>query len=154
MKFLQTMMGKLPEFQTVEKALQRGAFPVEVSGLSVIHKAAVIAALCLRQKKHGVIVAPDESEAVRLSEDLTAMGVPTLFFPARDFNLRDTEGASHEYEHQRLQVLSRMASGNWGAVAVCPDAARSIPCRGRSSSVALWNLRPVRRSRRKKWWKP
>ena len=123
MKFLQTMMGKLPEFQTVEKALQRGAFPVEVSGLSVIHKAAVIAALCLRQKKHGVIVAPDESEAVRLSEDLTAMGVPTLFFPARDFNLRDTEGASHEYEHQRLQVLSRMASGNWGAVAVCPDAA-------------------------------
>lgn len=123
MKFLQTVMGKVPEFQTLEKALSKGSFPAEVSGLSVIHKAAVIAALCLRQKKHAVVVAPDESEAVRLSEDLTAMGLPALFFPSRDFNLRDTKGASHEYEHQRLQVLSRMLSGEWGAVTVCPDAA-------------------------------
>ena len=73
MKFLQTMMGKLPEFQTVEKALQRGAFPVEVSGLSVSHKAAGIPAVCRGQYKEGVCGAAGERGAVRLSEDLTAM---------------------------------------------------------------------------------
>ena len=123
MKFLHTIMGKLPEFQELETAVKAGALPAAVTGLSAIHKANFIASLCVRQKRRAFVLAGDESEAQRLCADLSAMGLRPLFYPYRDFSLRDTEGASHEYERQRLQVLALMAAGEYDAVVACPDAA-------------------------------
>ena len=123
MKFLHTIMGKLPEFQELETAVKAGALPAAVTGLSAIHKANFIASLCVRQKRRAFVLAGDESEAQRLCADLSAMGLRPLFYPYRDFSLRDTEGASHEYERQRLQVLTLMAAGEYDAVVACPDAA-------------------------------
>ncbi len=123
MKFIQSAISKLPEYQTMEAAVSKGRLPVAASGLSSVHKAAVGAALCLRQKKRGVFLVPEEAEGMRLCQDLSAMGLPALFYPLRDLNLRETEGVSHEYEHQRLSVLSQMVSGEWRAVVACPDAA-------------------------------
>ncbi len=116
-------MGKLPEFQELETAVKAGALPAAVTGLSAIHKANFIASLCVRQKRRAFVLAGDESEAQRLCADLSAMGLRPLFYPYRDFSLRDTEGASHEYERQRLQVLALMAAGEYDAVVACPDAA-------------------------------
>ena len=123
MKFLHTIMGKLPEFQELETAVKAGALPAAVTGLSAIHKANFIASLCVRQKRRAFVLAGDESEAQRLCADLSAMGLRPLFYPYRDFSLRDTEGASHEYERQRLQVLALLAAGEYDAVVACPDAA-------------------------------
>ena len=123
MKFLHTIMGKLPEFQELETAVKAGALPAAVTGLSAIHKANFIASLCVRQKRRAFVLAGDESEAQRLCADLSTMGLRPLFYPYRDFSLRDTEGASHEYERQRLQVLALMAAGEYDAVVACPDAA-------------------------------
>ncbi|HIU31423.1 MAG TPA: transcription-repair coupling factor [Candidatus Caccousia avistercoris] len=123
MKFLHTIMGKLPEFQELETAVKAGALPAAVTGLSAIHKANFIASLCVRQKRRAFVLAGDESEAQRLCADFSAMGLRPLFYPYRDFSLRDTEGASHEYERQRLQVLALMAAGEYDAVVACPDAA-------------------------------
>ncbi len=116
-------MGKLPEFQELETAVKAGALPAAVTGLSAIHKANFIASLCVRQKRRAFVLAGDESEAQRLCADLSTMGLRPLFYPYRDFSLRDTEGASHEYERQRLQVLALMAAGEYDAVVACPDAA-------------------------------
>jgi transcription-repair coupling factor (superfamily II helicase) len=99
------------------------ALPAAVTGLSGIHKAAMIDALCARLGRRAFVVAGDESEAQRLCDDLTAMGLRALFFPARDFNFRDTEGSSHEYEHQRLQVMERILNGECDAAVFCLDAA-------------------------------
>ena len=41
----------------------------------------------------------------------------------RDFTFRDAEGASHEYEHQRIQTLARILNGECDAVIACLDAA-------------------------------
>ena len=123
MKFLHTILGKLPEFQELERAVGAGTLPAAVTGLSTVHKAHFIASLCVRQKKKAFVVTGEEAEAQRLCEDLRAMGLRPLFYPYRDFALRDTEGASHEYERQRLQVLALMAAGDYDAVLCCPDAA-------------------------------
>ena len=88
-----------------------------------MHKATFIASLCVRQKKKAFVLTGEEAEAQRLCEDLRSMGLRPLFYPYRDFALRDTEGASHEYERQRLQVLALMAAGDYDAVLCCPDAA-------------------------------
>lgn len=123
MKFLTSAIQGLPEFKSLEAAVQNHALPAAVTGLSGIHKANIIYSLCATQERRAFVVAGDESEAQRLCDDLTAMGMKPLFYPVRDFNFRDTAGSSHEYEHQRLQVLERILNGECDAVIFCLDAA-------------------------------
>ena len=123
MEFLTAAISRLPEFQTLLGAVQRDAFPAAATGLSGIHKANIIASLCTLQGRGAFVVAADEAEAQRLCEDLNAMGMHALFFPSRDFSFRDSEGVSHEYEHQRLQVMTRFLSGECNCVVCCMDAA-------------------------------
>lgn len=123
MNFLTSAMSKLDEFNSLSAAVDSHALPAAATGLSGIHKATVIYSLCAVKKRRAFVVASDEAEAQRLCDDLTAMGMSALVYPMRDFNLRDTEGNSHEYEHQRLQVLSRTLSSECDCVICCIDAA-------------------------------
>lgn len=123
MKFLVNAVSKLPGFSSLADAVDSRALPAAATGLSEIHKASILYSLCALKKRRAFAVAADEAEAQRLCDDLTAMGMSPLVYPMRDFNLRDTEGNSHEYEHQRLQVLSRMLSGTCDCVICCIDAA-------------------------------
>ncbi|MGX8701250.1 transcription-repair coupling factor [Caproiciproducens sp.] len=123
MKFLTNAISGLKEFQELEAAVKTSALPAAVTGLSGIHKANIIYSLCVKSKRRAFVVAGDENEAQRLCDDLAAMGMRPLFYPVRDFNFRDTAGSSHEYEHQRLQVLEQTLNGACDAVVCCMDAA-------------------------------
>ncbi len=123
MKFLTSAIRGLSEFKSLEAAVQNHALPAAITGLSGIHKANIIYSLCASQERRAFVVAGDESEAQRFCDDLSAMGMKPLFYPVRDFNFRDTAGSSHEYEHQRLQVLERILNEECDAVVFCLDAA-------------------------------
>ena len=105
MKFFEESLLTQSFYKQLETALQANTLPAAVSGLSSIHKAHVIATLCARFPGRALVLAGEESEGARLVDDLNTMGCPALFYPLRDFTLRQTDGSSHEYEHQRLQVL-------------------------------------------------
>lgn len=45
------------------------------------------------------------------------------FYPERDFNFRDIQSASREYEHARLKVLLKLIDGECDVVVSCIDAA-------------------------------
>ncbi len=123
MKFLTKAVGNLPEYKSLEAAVRSSTLPAAVTGLSGIHKANLIYSLCADLGRRAFVVAGDESEGQRLCDDLASMGMHPLFYPVRDFNFRDTAGSSHEYEHQRLQVLERVQSGLCDAVVCCMDGA-------------------------------
>lgn len=123
MRFLTTALSQLKEFQLLAGAVAQNALPASVTGLSGIHKAGFIYSLCVLQKRRAFVVAADEAEAQRLCEDLSAMGMHPLIYPARDFSFRDTEGSSHEYEHLRLHVLACLQNGTCDCVIACMDAA-------------------------------
>ena len=123
MEFLTDAIGRLKEFRDLEAAVRGRRLPAAVTGVSGVHKANLIYSLCARLGRRAFVVAGDEPEAQRLCADLAAMGLSPLFYPLRDFSFRDTEGSSHEYEHQRLQVLERLLSSECGAVVACADAA-------------------------------
>lgn len=122
MKFLTNAIHGLEEFRTLENTVKTAALPAAVTGLSGVHKANIIYSLCSDLGRRAFVVAGDESEAQRLCDDLSAMGMKPLLYPVRDFNFRDTAGSSHEYEHQRLQVLARILNGECDAVVFCLDA--------------------------------
>jgi transcription-repair coupling factor (superfamily II helicase) len=103
--------------------------PMGVLGLSAVHKAQLLAALCETLPRRALLIAPDEMQAARLAEDLQTFGLRALLYPARDLAFRPAESRSREYEHQRLAVLDSMRNGNCDAVTCSVEAAmqRTIP---------------------------
>ena len=117
------------EFRSVCKNAQTGALPMGLLGLSGVHKAHWISALCDTLQKKALILCADEGAATRLCEDLNRFSDSAVLYPARDFHFRTTESASHEYEQQRIGVLSRMQADDCRFVVCSIDAAcqRTIP---------------------------
>lgn len=97
--------------------------PAVATGLSGIHKATIINALVQDTNKTALLLAADEAEAQRICQDLTSMGLRSFIYPTRDFTFRNVESASREYEHQRIQVLSRILKHDCDVVVACMDAA-------------------------------
>jgi transcription-repair coupling factor (superfamily II helicase) len=126
MEFLNSAIGRLKEYADLESAVRGRNLPAAVTGVTGVHKANIIYSLCSRLGRRAFVVTSDEPEANRLCSDLTAMGLDTLFYPYRDFSLREAEGSSHEYEHQRLSALASLLEGTCGAVVCCVDAALQL----------------------------
>lgn len=123
MKFLINAIRALKEFTALDQAVKSKELPAAVTGLSSIHKAHMIYSLCALNKRRAFVAASEEAEAQRLHDDLSIMGMHPALYPLRDFNFRDTQGSSHEYEHQRLHALSRYLTGSCDCIIFCMDAA-------------------------------
>ena len=123
MNFLKAGMHKLPEYMQLRQAVESNALPAVATGLSGIHKVAIINALVQDTNKTALLLASDEAEAQRICQDLASMGLRSFIYPTRDFTFRNVESASREYEHQRIQVLSRILKHDCDVVIACMDAA-------------------------------
>ena len=108
--------------QTLHDA-RAGHYPVALTGLSHIHKALLTLTLARASKRRILLLAADESEATRLEEDLTALGLRTLTLPAREWTLRAVTSTSHGWEHRRVGVLARILERDYDVIIACADAA-------------------------------
>ena len=94
-----------------------------ITGLSHIHKVNMILAL-RNVKKCGVFVlASDEIECTRLSEDLEKFGVNCLIYPERDLTLTNVESVSREFEHKRLHVLWQILNNKFDCILCTAESA-------------------------------
>ncbi len=118
MLFLNNAFRAATEYKELRDELKGGRFPSAVTGLSHIHKAALIDTLRKDLKRRALVVVADESEGARLKSDFLLMGARVVDFPARDLILRDISGISREYEHARLGALSKIVDGNYD-IAIC-----------------------------------
>ncbi len=77
------------------------------------------------KKKYGIgfpIIVPDEREAQKIAASFAEAGLNALVYPIRDFLFHNIT-ASHEYEHERLSVLTAAAAGQYDVIITTPDAA-------------------------------
>lgn len=125
MKFLVDVFKNSEVFNSLEKAIVRGG-SVCATGLSAVHKAHIIYSLCCRKRTAAFCIASDEREAQTICNDLASMGLKAYFYPERDFNFRDMQSASREYEHARLKVLLKLIDGECDVVVSCIDAASQL----------------------------
>jgi len=114
------------EMKEILSAVTKTRLPMGVLGLSHIHKAHLTASLCDLLGRKAVVITPDETNASRLVEDMRAFGADALLYPARDLVFRTAESRSREYEHLRLNVLSRMTCGDYDAVVCSVEAALQL----------------------------
>ncbi|WP_343253234.1 transcription-repair coupling factor [Ligaoa zhengdingensis] len=121
---IHNIIASTPEYRRMADDLQSGRAPVEIAGLSGIHKAALCATASLSGPV--LVVTPDEAAATRMAEDINAFlrrEDAALLFPVRELVLRDIEGSSRDYEHARLRVLGRVLSGDCPVVVASLEAA-------------------------------
>ncbi len=69
-----------------------------------------------------LLILPEEKDCVRACGMLERYGVRAAFYMARDLTFYNIT-ASHEYEHERLRVLSGLLGGDYDVVVTTPDAA-------------------------------
>ena len=123
MSIWEKALATLTEFRSVCEDLSARRTPVQLVGLSHIHKALFAAGLIQTTKRRAMMLVGDEAEAARMVEDLQALGIRALPLPARELSLRQMESASREYEQMRLGTLAAMTEGGYDCVVACADAA-------------------------------
>ena len=136
-----------PEYKqllrTVEQNFRVNPLPILASGLcdgagdalivSLLHDTAKI------RNGSALIVCPEEKDCVRLCGLLERFDLRAGFFMARDLTFYNMV-ASHEYEHERLKLLSGLQNGEYDVVVTTPDAALGYtvpPQRLRSSTISI-----------------
>ena len=100
--------------------------PMQITGLCEGAKITFVAALIRDIRamcgRGPLILVQDEREAQRLAQGLENFGFFPKMYPYRDFIFHPVV-ASHEYEQERLSVLSCVLSGEYDAVIAASDAA-------------------------------
>ena len=130
MKLLLNLLQQVPDYLRLESALENGRSPVEVSGLSPIHRAHFAAGLLARLDLPVVLVCADEGECERLAADVTALtGVPATMVGAREFLFHEGAVASRQWEHRRLAAFHAMAQGKTKLIAATVEGLlqRTLP---------------------------
>ncbi len=104
----------------------RTPLPTLVSGLCEGATDAVYASLIKdikeKDKRPPLLIFSDEKECVKMRSVLKKQGLRVGFYVGRDLTFYNIT-ASHEYEHERLRVLSGILEGEYDAVVTTPDAA-------------------------------
>lgn len=100
---------------------QRGRYkPYAVSGLTEGAEALFLETLCTDFRDADdpiIIVCADPKKAAEIRDLLAAAGLRTAFYPAREYNFNNMT-ASHDFENERLSVLSALYGLATGAYVV------------------------------------
>lgn len=123
MKLINEILKKDPDYLSLLNEAERGRLPIVCTGLSLIHKAIIAAALRGHTGKRVVLITHDEATAAELCGDINALGLKCLNFPARDLCIGDLSSYSKEYEHKRIDTLSAVADVAFDLLTISLDAA-------------------------------
>ncbi len=123
MDFLKGVLTKDSDFASLLRDIQKERLPLVCTGLSAIHKAAVLSAVSSLTRLKLAVITQDEASAAELASDAKAMGLNAINFPVRDYCLGNLSGYSREYEHKRTDTLSALADGAFDLLTLSVDAA-------------------------------
>ena len=121
MERIAQLITDLTEYDTILDSVRNRKTPVEVTGLSPIHKANLAAALAGQLHRQAVVICPDELACDRMARDLEAFSDRAVaILPTREFIFHNIESSSREYEHKRISVLCDLAAGKKTVVTTIP----------------------------------
>ncbi|MBR2489699.1 MAG: hypothetical protein IKB45_04425, partial [Clostridia bacterium] len=123
MEFIDKILLKDSDFKTLFSDIEKERLPLACTGLSHIHKAAVLAAVLRETGRRITVVTQDEASALELVNDAKSLGIRAVNFPLRDYCIGAFSGYSKEYEHKRTDTLSALADGAFDLLCVSVDAA-------------------------------
>lgn len=130
MKALINELLKEEEISKLASAVDGGLCPAVISGVSPVHKAAVLASVIENTGLSACIVCSDDMEAKRFASDImTFTGKRPVMLTGREFVFYNVESASRQAEQARICSLFDIASGNTDIVIATVESLllRTIP---------------------------
>ena len=111
---------------TVSENFRVNPLPILASGMCDGASDAFLVSLIEDTKKQrgdspAFVVCPEEKECVKLCGIFERCGLRAAFYMSRDLTFYNIT-ASHEYEHERLRVLSGILCGDFDVIVTTPDA--------------------------------
>ena len=130
MKILPSILNSIPEFQQLLTAIDNGACPVALSGLSAVHRAHFATGVQQRTQRPVVILCSDELEGERLASDLAAIsGTAVPVLASRSFTFHSAASVSRQWEHRRLALFHELSEGKFPIFVTTVDSflQRTLP---------------------------
>lgn len=110
----------------VRSQMRQNLLPLIISGMPPVVEKAFLAAFCEAFTKEyaqcPLILVRDDKTAIRVTEQLRSLGIDAYRYLRRELNIYNIT-ASHENEHERLLVLSKLLFGKTQAIVSTPAAA-------------------------------
>ena len=108
MDYFLNATNKINEYRELVTAIREGT-PCGVTGISAIHKSLFLASL-LELKKNILVIVEDESNAVKMCDDINTFcgSEKSAVFPVKDLQLLSDMTASEEYNQKRLDALAKL----------------------------------------------
>ncbi len=126
MEFLRKVLNGDSDYKSLIADLKKSRLPLVCTGLSNIHKSAILSAISADTNKKIAVITPDESSALELSDDLSSLGVNVVNLPSRDYCIGEIGGYSKEYEHKRTDTLSKLLGGDFLVLTLSLDSALQL----------------------------
>jgi len=123
-------LNQISEVAELVRRVEDGGCPVAVSGLQVVQRACVSAAVAAACDRPAVFLCGDEREARQMAGDLeTLMGDRAVVLSSREWHLRPGAIASRDWERSRLAALYALSCGEAKVIVATADAlmARTMP---------------------------
>ncbi|MGN0634578.1 MAG: transcription-repair coupling factor [Oscillospiraceae bacterium] len=123
MNIFERIIEKTSFFTELKKVADMGHFPISVTGVSAVHKSHTVFALCKEQPV--LFLCADEAAAVKAAQDINTLADERIacVFPEKEYVFAPMEGASHEYEHKRIEALSLILEGKCRVLCASCNAA-------------------------------
>ncbi len=123
MEILSSVFLKTKAARALLSDIKKCSMPIEANGLSDIHKAVLCSAVLRETKRKIILITPDEATAALMCEDLRSLGVKAGHLPARDLSVAGSVTYSKEYEHKRIDTLSKILDGAFELLLVSAESA-------------------------------
>lgn len=109
MKRVIDLLIDLPEYKLLCEYINKGKFPLNITGVSGAQKAHIIAGIFSHSNKSCLIVTHDELHAQTLYEDINHfLPEKVVFFPVREVVFYNVDAISKDVMSKRLDVLERL----------------------------------------------
>lgn len=114
--------AKEKEYEALLEGIREQHTPCAVSGMCDSSRAFFAAALWKDLGRKGLLIVPEEKDAYALQKVLSLFFDRVLVYPTRDFVFETVSAHSHEWEHERLNVLKRVCDDEYDVILAVPDA--------------------------------
>ena len=119
MKVLNGLPKQSDEFNKVIEAIEKRAFPINLSGASDSQKAHFISSVCTRTGKKALVITYNELQAKRIYDDLSYFcDEKCVYIPPREVVLYEVDAAGREIENERAAALGELAEGAFAVASI------------------------------------
>ncbi len=123
MNYLARPLLELKEINEITDSLLNSRYPISITGPSESQKAHLAYSICSQTGHRGIFITYNDIQARRVYDDFSFFaGDNAVLFTSREIMLYDVEAKSYEAVFQRIGVLDRLCSGEFGFVVTSAEA--------------------------------